>query len=106
VRRKAVATSKAVSHFYRVTTRKEARPYGGRRAYAQKLAQAEAEASARGWRAEWEGDPDGDDEAFGVVLRDEHGHLLADEWGVSAATRPVRRLVEARLTLRAMRGDG
>ncbi len=68
------------------------------------LARAEAEASARGWRVEWEGDPDGAIEALGAVLRDEHGSSLHQEWGVTDPSRDYKRVVEARLVLDVLEG--
>ena len=69
---------------------------------ATALAEAEAEATARGWRVEWEGDPDGSVEALGAVLRDESGRMLASLWGIVRSSRNYRRVIEARLALEAL----
>lgn len=75
------------------------------------LARAEAEAAARGWRVEWEGDPEpydaGDSdyeprEVLGAVLRDLDGHVLASLWGIADPTREYGRVVEAELALEAL----
>lgn len=66
---------------------------------AKNLARAEAEASARGWRCEWEGDPDGELEALGAVLRDQDGHVLVDRWGIVDPSRDAKRVVEAEMAL-------
>lgn len=99
MRRKALPAAKAVAFFYAATRK---RPPGGRKARASALAGAEAEASARGWRSEWEGDPDGEDEAFGVIVRDVGGRVVAQRWGVRNGSRVHRRVVEAELALEAL----
>ena len=70
-----------------------------RSALAVALAEAEAEAVARGWRVEWEGDPDAE---CGAVLRDMDGHAITDRWGLSDLPRDKRRVVEAELALEAL----
>jgi hypothetical protein len=60
---------------------------------------------------DWEGDPEGYDsddsyepkEVLGAVLRDEHGHVLASLWGIADPDRNYKRVVEAELTLEALR---
>lgn len=71
------------------------------------LARAEAEAAARGWRVEWEGDPEPYEdedarEVLGAVLRDLDGHVLASLWGIADPTREYQRVVEAELALEAL----
>lgn len=116
VRRTAAPTAKAIAFFYKHAgyshdPKKETRAQGRRRG-AKALARAEAEASARGWRVEWEGDPEayemGDAETeeprevLGAVLRDENGHVLGSLWGIGDPTREYRRVVEAELALEAL----
>lgn len=114
--RSAVPTAKAIAFFYRHAgysyrpgeTRAEGRKRG-----AKALARAEAEASARGWRVDWEGDPELPDhdipdyepkEVLGAVLRDEHGSVLASVWGIMDPDRNASRVVEAELALEALEG--
>lgn len=68
---------------------------------AMGLARAEAEAAARGWRCEWEGDPDGD-ALYGAVMRDMDGHVIASVWEIDRPSREDRRVVEAELALEAL----
>lgn len=70
-----------------------------KRRIATALARAEAEAVARGWRVEWEGDPDAE---CGAVLRDLDGHVLAQHWGLPRLSREKRRVTEAELALEAL----
>ena len=114
-KRSAVPTAKAIAFFYKhagygYTPGKET-PAQGRRRGAKALARAEAEASARGWRVEWEGDPEpwdpGDTdyepkEVYGAVLRDEEGHVLESLWSIADPDRNYRRVVEAELALEAL----
>lgn len=70
-----------------------------KRRIALALAGAEAEAVARGWRVEWEGDPDAE---YGAVLRDLDGHVLVSQWNFPRMSREKRRVVEAELALEAL----
>lgn len=116
MKRSATPTAKAVAFFYKhagssYRPGKETKAQGKRRG-AIALARAEAEASSRGWRVEWEGDPEpyemGDaeteepNEVLGAVLRDEDGHNLASLWGIGDPDRNYRRVVEAELALEAL----
>jgi hypothetical protein len=115
VRRAAVPTPKAIAFFRKHAgyARKPSESVSHARARcARELARAEAEASARGWRVEWEGDPepyqigDAEDEmpseVLGAVLRDENGHVLGSLWGIGDPTRQYRRVVEAELADEAL----
>jgi hypothetical protein len=99
MRRVAAPTTKQVHFFKRAAGR------GTTRRQAVALARAEAESHARGWRAEWEGDPDGEVEAWGAVLRDEYGHVLAQKWQIKKGDRATKRVVEAWLALEALEGE-
>lgn len=111
VRRTAAPTSKAIAFFAKhagyAARSGETRAVAKRRA-GKALARAEAEASARGWRVEWEGDPEDSDEyegvreVLGAVLRDEHGKVLSSLWGIADPTRAHARVVEAELALEAL----
>lgn len=96
------ASPKAINFFRRHASYKRAlgeTVAEAKRKIALRLARAEAEAAARGWRVEWEGDPDAE---YGAVLRDLDGHVLASEWGLPRMTREKRRVVEAELAAEAM----
>lgn len=99
-RRSAAPTAKAIAFFHKSVGRRSSATE--RKRLARALARAEAEASARGWRTEWVGDPDGDDEMLGAILRDHRGHVLAQLWAIGDASRDVRRRVEAELALEAL----
>jgi hypothetical protein len=116
VRRSAVPTAKAITFFAKhagyAARSGESRAQAKRRA-GKALARAEAEASARGWRVEWEGDPELPDhdiadyepkEVLGAVLRDQHGHVLASLWGIMDPSRNYARVIEAELALEALGG--
>lgn len=116
--RTAIATAKAIRFF---------RKHGGyskgpgestsqaKTRSATAMARAEAEANSRGWRVEWEGDPEsydpGDEtdyepkEVLGAVLRDGDGKVLASLWGIADPTRQYRRVVEAELAAEALAGQ-
>jgi hypothetical protein len=81
---------------------------------AQELARAEAEAEARGWKVEWEHDPEewqGESErpfeVLTAVLRDADGNVMASLGGIgmsgkSSDDRAYGRVVEAELALEAL----
>jgi len=105
LRRSARPTAKAIAFFRKragYAKRAGESVVEARRRAAKALATAEAEASARGWRVEWEGDPDGDHENFGAILRDSHGHVVVSRWGIEKSGRDHRRVVEAELALEAL----
>lgn len=82
---------------------------------SKSLARAEAEANARGWRVEWQQDPEpyemGDaeiempSEVLGAVLRDGDGNVLASLWAIGDPSRSYRRVVEAELASEALANE-
>lgn len=104
VKRSAAPTAKAIAFFRKHAAMRRGAAEESKRHRAKLLARAEAEASARGWRVEFEGDPDGYDEAVGAVLRDDGGHVIASRWEIARPTRDERRVVGAELAMEAMEG--
>ena len=110
-RRQAAPAAKAVNFFRRHAGYSKGANESissAKRRRATALARAEAEATARGWRVEWEGDPDGDPNtgvaALGAVLRGSDGEHLSSLWGITDMSRDHKRVVEAELALQAL-GD-
>jgi len=88
-------------------------PEQGRRLGALKLAKAEQEASARGWRVQWDQDPEGWDtlgdidpndvrEILSAVLYDENNAVIGSLSGIVDPDRVYGRVVEAELALDAL----
>lgn len=90
---------------------------GGRVGYsaetAHALAKAEQEAGSRGWRVQWEDDPEGWDslgdidpktvnEVLAAVLYDEQGNVLGSLGSIVDPDRNYARVVEAELALEAL----
>lgn len=84
----------------------------GRQRCARELAQAERYAAERGWRFEWENDPDeyqlGDaettppNEVLTCVLKDARNRSLASLGGIGDPSRNCGRVVEAELACEAL----